>query len=261
MCSTVALKVCPCGGRVWRTWEQQDSGVFPTSLLLSPGTTREPLLSALKHWPQQKSLQKVRSSGPSRLRLLKAQFPEISDLSLPRARGPRAGQRLLRGHLYLHMWGLPGRILSPQAPAANGLVTSSPASKRVHPTTRPGLHPPSNPSEVSTLFFCFSRPGRDFGIPCNHLTDGSREESESPDVTYEVDGTAGPRAAPPLRPQPCKGLFPATGASSFPGIKPVPTPRSCKKQGNDGKPNCPSLAELEVLVNVIAASKQEEQKV
>lgn len=50
-------------------------------------------------------------------------------------------------------------------------------------------------------------------------------------------------------------------ASSVLGARPVPTLGSHKEQENKEKPNYPSLAELEGLVNIITATKQQEQKV
>ena len=110
--------------------------------------------------------------------------------------------------------------------------------------------------------FVFQDLEGNFRIPCNHLINGSREKSESLEFTDEVNGPAGPEAEPLLRPQPCKESFSQLlGLPLSRAQGQLPLRETVKKQGNDRKPSCPSLAGLEGLVNVIAATKQQEQKV
>lgn len=177
-----------------------ESALSPFSF---PRGAPEHPISALKHWPQQKSLEKVRFSRPRWRKPLRSQFPDIWPQPAP-------------GRAAVCSEGLSRR-------GADGLVT---LSRRAHPTTL-GSTLPHTPVGLARLFL---RAGGDFSDPADHFTDGPREESESLEVTYKSVA----------RPQPGQGLFPATGAPSVPGARPVPTPGSRKSRGTMGSPITPA---------------------
>ena len=127
-----------------------------------------------------------------------------------------------------------------------------------------GFIPPHTPEGLALFVAWFSRASMVIRGPSPHLTDGPREERGSLDGICEVSGQATPEAAPSLRPQPREGahlshwgfLRPRHKASSHPG-KPERTALFSNKE----KPNYPSLAGLEGLVNIISATKQQEREV
>lgn len=124
--SSEAIKVCPYGGHARVTWEQWDSGACSISLLFSQrGPMRTPALCSKAPATEKKSFKKnVRFPGPHWLRPLSSQFPETSDLSLPRARGPRAGQGAAQKAFPDVGTGL-GKSFFPKSQWADVLVTLS----------------------------------------------------------------------------------------------------------------------------------------
>lgn len=154
-------------------------------------------------------------------------MPEVSDLSLLRAGGPGPGRGCGKASGSPDVEPGLGEFICPKLQRlASSLPLLSPGE---HIPPAPGSILPHTPVRVH-----FSRSRRDFRIPCNHFTDGSREESASLEVIYEVDGLAEPKAAPLLGPQPCKGLFPATGASPLLGTRPILPQEAVKSQGEGG---------------------------